>query len=437
MHNRVALLLLVWTGTWPTFAQDDQHSGHNVPQEHVMEKDDAVVSPHHAALPLSLSMAREGSGTSWQPDLTPMNMISVQALNWHIMLHGNAFLGAQFQGSERGDKDLNSINWLMAMASHPLWAGQLSFRGMLSLEPLTMRGDGYPLLLQSGETWQGKALHDRQHPHDFFMELATKYIIPVHEKVGLEFYAALAGEPALGPVAFPHRASARSNPLAPLGHHWYDSTHITFGVLTASVFGKIWKAEASWFNSREPDENRFNLDLRPLDSFSGRVSINPLPSLSLQASYGFLKSPEASEPGLGIHRITSSIAHDIRPWQKSNVASALIFGINIPTSGTKTAFALIESDFDLNEHHTLFGRAEIGGKTDHDLVLDKHGDRTYLVSAISLGYAFRFPELSRLILSLGGVGTLNLMGRALGEIYGGAVQPGAMIYVNIRPTDVS
>lgn len=435
MRNRVALLLMLWT--WPTFAAEDKHGGHNAPQEHTMEQDDNAVAAHHASGPLGLSMAREGSGTSWQPDLTPMNMISVQALNWHIMFHGNAFLGAQFQGSKRGNKDFNSINWFMAMASHPLWSGQVSFRTMVSLEPITMRGDGYPLLLQSGETWKGEALHDRQHPHDCFMEVATKYIIPVHENIGLEFYAALAGEPALGPVAFPHRASARSNPLAPLGHHWYDSTHITFGVLTASVFGKMWKAEGSWFNGREPDENRFNLDLRPLDSFSARLSVNPLPSLSAQASYGFLKSPESAEPQLSIHRITSSLAHDFRPWQNGNIASALIFGINIPTTGKKTAFALVESDFDLTAHHTFFGRAEIGGKSDHDLVLDKHSDRTYVVSAISLGYVFRFPELSRLILSLGGVGTLNFIGRDLGEIYGGAVQPGAMIYLNLRPADVS
>lgn len=437
MLNRIAILLLLWT--WPTLAVENQHSGHNVPQGHKMEKDNNGTAPHHANMggPLGLSMAREGSGTSWQPDLTPMNIISAQALDWHFMFHGNVFLGAQFQGSNRGDKDLNSINWLMAMANHPLWSGQLSFRAMLSLEPITMRGDGYPLLLQSGETWKGEALHDRQHPHDLFMELAMKYAIPVHDNVGLEFYAALAGEPALGPVAFPHRASARSNPLAPLGHHWYDSTHVSFGVLTASLFGSIWKAEASWFNGREPDENRFNLDLRPLDSFSGRLSINPLPSLSFQASYGFLKNPESAEPELSIHRITSSLAHDFRPWQNGNLASVIIFGINIPTEGKTTAFTLIESDFDLNEHHTFFGRAEIGGKTGHDLVIDKSAHQTYVLSAISLGYAFRFPELSRLILSIGGVGTLNLMGRALGEIYGGVVQPGAMIYVNLRPADVS
>lgn len=437
MRNRVALLLLLWT--WPTLAVENQHSGHDVPEEHKMEKDNNGTGPHHANMagPLGLSMAREGSGTSWQPDLTPMSMIMAQALNWQFMFHGNVFVGAQVQGSKRGDTDFNSINWLMAMANHMLWTGELSLRTMLSLEPITMRGDGYPLVLQTGETWKGTPLHDRQHPHDLFMELALKYSVPVHEQVGLEFYAAIAGEPALGPVAFPHRASSRSNPLAPLGHHWYDSTHITFGVLTAGVFGPMWKAEASWFNGREPDENRFNIDFRPLDSFSGRLSLNPISSLSFQASYGFLKSPESAEPELSIHRVTSSLAHAFQPWQNGNLTSGIVFGINIPTSGKKTAFGLIEADFDLNQHHTFFGRAEIGAKTGHDLVLEKSDkDRIFAISALSLGYAFRFPELARMILSISGVGTLNLTGRALGEYYGGPAQLGMMVFANLRPADM-
>lgn len=423
-------------------ATEDMHQGHHQPSTEPDKTNQSPNTPmpmHHMmmALPLDLPMARDGSGTSWQPDQTPLSMIMAQALGWHFMFHGNVFVGGQIQSSKRGDRDFNSINWFMASASHRLWSGQLSLRSMISLEPLTMRGEGYPLLLQSGESWRGEPLHDRQHPHDLFMELAVRYSMPIHEHVGLEFYGAVAGEPALGPVAFPHRGSSRSNPLAPLGHHWYDSTHVTFGVVTVGIFGRIWKAEGSWFNGREPDENRFNIDLRPLDSFSGRLSLNPLPSLSLQASYGFLKSPESKEPDVSVHRVTSSIAHAYQPWKNGNLSSALIFGINIPSSGKKTAFGLIEADFDLTRHHTIFGRAELGGKTSHDLVLDKTDlDRTFLVSAISLGYAFRFPELSRLILSLGGLGTLNFMDGHLGEIYGGQVQPGAMIYMNLRPADV-
>lgn len=431
------LLLLIATSIYAADAMENHHQAN----AHTMDKGDEshMASMHrdHMMGPLGISMRREASGTSWQPDATPMSMIMAHALGWRFMFHGNVFVGGQIQGSRRGDNDFNSINWFMAMANHALWSGDLSIRTMVSLEPLTMRGSGYPLLLQTGEMWKGEPLHDRQHPHDMFMELAVKYAIPVHHSVGLEFYGGLAGEPALGPSAFPHRASARSNPLAPLGHHWYDATHITFGVLTLGIYGPMWKAEGSWFNGREPDENRFNIELRPLDSFSGRLSLNPAPMLSLQASYGYLKSPEYAEPDISIHRITSSVSHAAHPWTNSNISSSFMVGINLPTSGSKTYFALLESDFDLNQHHTIFGRAEYGNKTGHDLVLDTKDEGTVFgMSALSLGYAFRFPKIAQLVLSISGVGTLNLMGPALGAYYGGPAQLGAMVFANLRPADV-
>ena len=234
--------------------------------------------------PLGIPMTRDGSGTSWQPDSSPMAAIHANIGEWQFMLHGVAFLGLDSQGSARGDAQFNSVNWLMGMASHPLGAGVISARVMMSLEPLTVGGFGYPLLLQTGESWRGLPLHDRQHPHDLFMETALMYTAPITDDIGAQFYAAPAGEPAFGPVAFPHRVSARSNPLAPIGHHWQDSTHISYGVVTAGVFGRLWKVEGSWFNGREPDENRYNFDLRTPDSFSARLSVNPSSNLSLQAS---------------------------------------------------------------------------------------------------------------------------------------------------------
>jgi hypothetical protein len=388
------------------------------------------------ASPLGISMARQGSGTSWQPDLSPMAMIMVEIADWRLMFHGNIFFGFDGQGSDRGATQFNSTNWVMAMASHKLWLGQFSTRVMFSLEPLTVGGNGYPLLLQTGETWQGQPLHDRQHPHDLFMELAVRYSIPVHDDVGLDFYAAASGEPALGPVAFPHRVSARSNPFAPLGHHWYDSTHISFGVLTMGVFGRSWKLEGSWFNGREPDENRYDLDLRVPDSYSVRVSYNPIEALSMQASYGFLKSPEAKEPDISVHRVTTSVSMGLHPWPKSNLAGTLLLGMNIPTGGLATGFGLAEVDFDLTPQHTLFGRIEAGAKTGAELVLlPSAADVLFGIGAFSLGYTFHLPTLWKLVPTIGGVGTLNVTNSQLGAYYGGPVQFGGMVFLQMRVAD--
>src|SRR5213593_4131529 len=171
-------------------------------------------------------------------------------------------------------------------------------------EPWTIGARGYPLLLQSGESYGGTPLHDRQHPHDLFMELAALYERPVGRDLGLSVYLAPVGEPAVGPVAFPHRPSAADDPLAPISHHWQDGTHITFGVVTAGVFTRDVKLEASWFNGREPDENRTDFDYagRRLDSYSGRLTVNPGPRWSFSAWYAYLKSPEGLHPDESLHR---------------------------------------------------------------------------------------------------------------------------------------
>ncbi|MDQ6830842.1 MAG: hypothetical protein M3081_18420, partial [Gemmatimonadota bacterium] len=185
--------------------------------------------------PIGVPMTRTGSGTTWLPDRSPMHAKHLLAGDWELMLHGLAFVQYDKQYSDRGDAQFGAPNWGMVMASHPLGAGRLQLRGMMSLDPFTLTSRGYPLLLQSGEAYQGQPLHDRQHPHDLFMELAGIYEHPLTTNLGVQLYLAPVGEPASGPVAFPHRPSASSDPLAPLGHHWQDATHISFGVATAAL----------------------------------------------------------------------------------------------------------------------------------------------------------------------------------------------------------
>ncbi|HEX2721523.1 MAG TPA: hypothetical protein VHM24_01295, partial [Gemmatimonadaceae bacterium] len=225
--------------------------------------------------PLSLTMERMGSGTTWIPDAVTLPSRHRMFAGWEVMTHGFVFGQYDHQGGPRGDDQIGSLNWIMLMASRELGGGHFQARTMLSLDPATVTSKGYPLLLQTGEAFDGKPLHDRQHPHDFFMELAVLYQREFNHRIAWSLYAAPSGEPALGPVAFMHRPSAMDNPAAPLGHHWQDATHVSFGVVTAGVFTRRWQFEASVFNGREPDEHRWNFDSIKLDSYSGRVTANP------------------------------------------------------------------------------------------------------------------------------------------------------------------
>src|SRR3989442_8843649 len=193
--------------------------------------------------PLGIPETRLGSGTSWLPDASPMHASHFVLGAWSLMLHGSAFLQYDRQGGLRGDDQVALLDWAMLAASRPLAGGQLHLRGMLSSDPWGVGSAGYPLLLQTGESNEGVPLHDHQHPHDLFMELAALYERAVARNLAVSLYAAPVGEPAVGPAAFPHRPSASDDLLAPIGHHWQDGTHITFGVLTAGVFPRTTKVE--------------------------------------------------------------------------------------------------------------------------------------------------------------------------------------------------
>src|SRR5205823_4798663 len=225
-------------------------------------------------------------------------------------------------------------------------------------EPATLGGSkAFPLLLQTGETYGGVPLQDRQHPHDLFMETAALYRRPFGDIFGIELYAAASGEPALGPTAFMHRVSAMDNPLPPIGHHWQDATHITFGVLTAGVYNRWLKLEGSVFHGREPDEDRWNFDFGALDSWSGRLSVNPSQQTSFQVSYGYVNSPEAARPEESLHRVTASGSFSAPMLSDGNVALTALWGRNV-AMGHSSDSALVEVNLDLDGKNVPFARVE-------------------------------------------------------------------------------
>src|SRR5688500_12085025 len=275
------------------------------------EGHDSSAHGEHRAAPMSrpcgIPMTRMGSGTAWLPDASGMRAWHFSAGSWMLMVHGDAFLQYDYQGGRRGDSQLGSINWGMIMAMRTLAGGTLHLHGMASAEPFTIGARGYPLLLQSGESYRGGPLYDRQHPHDLFMELSALYERPVARDLGVMLYAAPVGEPGIGPVAYMHRPSALNDPFAPLAHHWTDATHITYGVVTAGLFTRTVKLEGTVFNGREPDEDRYDFDFGALDSYGTRLSVNPTPHWAVSASYGYLKQPEALRQDENQHRPGSPI----------------------------------------------------------------------------------------------------------------------------------
>ena len=382
--------------------------------------------------PLGIPHTRMGSGTSWLPDAAPMNAWHWMAGKWTLMLHGQAFLIYNHQGGPRGDTQLGSTNWGMVMAMRPLGGGLLHLHGMMSLEPWTLGGEGYPLLLQSGEAFGGEPLRDRQHPHDLFMEMAAMYERPLGGGLGASLYLAPVGEPAIGPVAFMHRPSAEGDPLATLAHHWQDATHITFGVVTAGVFTRTWKLEGTVFNGREPDEERTDFDFRPLDSYGARLSVNPDERWAMSASYGYLKSPEELEPGVSQDRVGASIMH-VQPTGTGHLSLSLVYGANRHSGDDAFEPSIV---FESNVHagrNIFFGRATFVQKDAEDLAVPIPGDPAFSIYSLSLGYIREVGRVGQASFGLGGRIGASLVPRDLEPYYGSRTPAGIALYLRVMP----
>lgn len=380
-------------------------------------------------------MSRDGSGTSWVSDASPLEAVHHVAGGWSLMVHGAIYprYTAQdaFGSGTRGDASFGAPNWAMGMAQRQLDSDtRLTLRLMASLDDAVEGGRGYPLLFQTGETFEGERLVDRQHPHDLVSELSATFTRAVSEDVGVFLYAAYPGEPALGPTAFMHRPSARFSPDAPLSHHWQDATHIVWGVATGGLTVGPAKLEGSVFTGREPDEDRVAPDPARFESFSGRLAIRASRSLSLQVSMASLDEPEALEPGIDQTRMTASALYTA-PLGHGNVSAALIWGRNVPRGtrsdidpghghdpvdgdeavgghGATNAF-LAESALQLGQTF-VFGRAEWVEKAGEELALDGAlSEGVHRVGALSVGAGHELVQTSGLALSVGGqVGTYRV-----------------------------
>lgn len=436
-----AILLCAFLSPSRAAAQDDKLS-----EEHVEQQD----HPQHSGgdptgMYGSYPMNRDSGGTSWQPDSSPMEGIPFGGRGWSGMVHGFFNVVYNEDPAPRGTGETFSTNMFMLSTRHGLAKGKFGFRFMATGEP-TMGSLGYPVLLQTGETFDGRnPLIDRQHPHDLVMELAVTYTHPLSEDDSIFVYFAPVGSPAIGPTPFMHRGSGDDNPIAPITHHWLDSTHITYGVLTLGlVANNKVKFEGSIFNGREPDEERWKIESPTFDSYAGRVSVNPSKNWSLQGSFASLKEPEQLHQGLDILRLTASVTYNKRlfegNWQTTaawgrnkresrvanlqaasanaaGVQSHVHFRVAITPILIQQAF-LVESSWNLKNRHTIFGRFEWVDKDELFPPIDRRHSEVYGVSKLTAGYIFDFLSTRHFAAGGGLSGSIHYLPADLDFVYG-------------------
>ena len=401
------------------------------------------------SLSRNLPMNRNGSGTSWHPDNTPMYAYMSQPSNskWNYMLHYAIYLRYTSQNANNADRrgsarQFGVPNWFMGMAQRKVGQrGLFQVRAMISLDALTVSPGGYPLLFQTGESYKGQPLIDKQHPHDLISELSVSYSHAFSKDIDLYGYVGYPGEPAMGPPAFMHRLSSFNNPDAPLSHHWQDATHILFGVATAGFRYKWAKLEASSFTGREPNENRYNFDKPTFDSYSYRLSVNPSPSLALQFSQGFIHSPEDLHPEENVTRTTASILHSKGLGPSSYVTSAFVWGRNSHHGmGAGENSFLAESSLQMNLT-AFYGRFENVTKSAEELALTAFdsglppfsGQTELTINSLTLGMNYRLAQVHNTDFVLGTQLTGAAPDKALQSTYGKMPLSGE-IYLRLSPS---
>lgn len=383
------------------------------------------------------AMTREGSGTSWQPDVSPHMGTHITSGDWTLMGHAMLNLVYDNQSGPRGDETVFGSGMIMGMATGRLSdRDTLQLRAMLSPDPLQGKR-GYPILLAAGETADGvTSLVDRQHPHDLFMELSVSYSRKLGEDGSVFVYAGLPGEPAFGPPAFMHRLSIMDSPEAPITHHWMDSTHITYGVVTAGVTYGGLKIEASRFKGREPDQNRYDIETPKFDSTAVRLGWNPSSNWSLQASWARQKSPEQLEPDEDQEKWSASVIYTRVVGADGYIAAsaALARKQSIEPGGARDHAldaAFLEATWKADARWTVFGRVEIV-ETDELLAPpgQTHGAE-FTVGKASLGAIRDFALTKSVKLGIGSLVARSITPRGLDASYGGD-RTSAMAFVRLK-----
>jgi hypothetical protein len=430
-------------GSWASSAEQQMPGTQHEHQKHGATPNQSMPAMQQRGMKMQVKtfveniLHHSSSGTSSEPNSTPTPMLMTTRGQWRLMFHGTAWVNELQQSGPRGYDKLFSTNWFMPMAQRNIGPGRLTLRTMLSLEPATVTDRRYPELFQLGETAFGKPIVDGQHPHDFIMELGALYDLKLGEDSLLSFYAAPVGDPAMGPTAYPHRMSASEDPVAALGHHLEDSTHIADDVITAGLTYKKVRFEASGFHGREPDEYRWDIDTGKIDSWSLRFTVNPAQNWSMQYSFAHLTSPEALHPEEEVRRMTASIMYN-RPLANGNWATTLIWGRNQDLGHFQVFNGYLAESTMRIGRQSVWGRVENVDRT-NELILGEHPEPPGFeehfaarVQAYTAGYDHDIGHVPHLSVALGEEFTFYGKRDFLNAIYG--THPvGGLVFLRLKP----
>ena len=403
------------------------------------------------SLPLGISMMRIGSGTSWLPDSSSQSMIHAAFGGWSMMAHGAAFGQYDKQNTIHGASQFGVVDWEMATALRPAAGGMFAATVGTSFESFVDGPRGYPELLQSGGAYQDARIANRQHPHPALMQLSASYDRTLISGLAFSTYAAAVGEPAIGPVSFMHRPSATNDPFAPIAHHWEDATHDESGVVTAGLYTRHMKLEASAFNARESDSGGRtpNYTGARLDSYSSRLSVAATGQVTLSAWTGYIFDHDPLDPGTGMQRYGASILTSLPGIDGGSWSSALVWGLDVHHHGAREhvhepgvvipvhhlgASGLFETTLDLGRRTSLFGRAEQVQKSADDLGFIG-GDlaQSFVVREASLGATRDIVSDSHLRFGIGARATVNILPESLRLTYGTRTPLGGSVFLSLKP----
>ncbi|WP_214073603.1 hypothetical protein [Mucilaginibacter sp. dw_454] len=389
---------------------------------------------------LDLPMNRDGSGTSWVPDESPSYAYMIKGKKWTTMIHGDVFIRYNnqdaFKAGNRGGSKFDAPSMIMAMTQTKVGNnGLFAINTMFSADPFLVGPAGYPLLYQTGESYKGHKLVDTQHPHDLFAELSVAYTQRIAKETDLSASFGYPGEPALGPPVFMHRLSAMDDPDAPLGHHYQDATHITFGVATLGFRYRDIKLEGSIFTGREPDEFRYNFDAMRFDSYSARISYNPSKQWALQVSDGYIRSPEEAEPAQNVNRFTASAINTKMLGDDSYISTTLVYGQNHFLNNGKTLPSILLESSLQRSRAAIYGRYEYVQKDADELDMETTfpGNPNFNINAFTLGTNYIISTVKNTNLTLGIQGTVDVSPLPLKNYYGSAPLS-FEVYLRINPS---
>jgi hypothetical protein len=168
---------------------------------------------------------------------------------------------------------------------------------------------------------------------------------------------------------------------------------------------------------------------------SARVTYLPVRSLALQLSAGRLEEAEAGEGGgprvdlFAHHRVGVDSQGD--SVQTGVWATTLAWGRNAESDHASNAF-LAETSVTLRDRDTWFGRFETTGKTGHDLQLMPE-DARFTVAKLQGGYTRYLPPRRGFAPGLGAALSAAVVPESIRAAYGSRVNPGAAIFVTVRP----